>query len=100
MLVMNKEDVFANKLVALLERSGKTNRDIYDVCFFLKKQFPINISIVESRTQLSYKNTVLKCVEILEKKAIAEFYQGLANCLMRSKNNRQNKIFETTPFFY
>jgi len=36
MLVMVKEDMFANKLMAMYERIGKTSRDIYDVYFFAK----------------------------------------------------------------
>ena len=36
MKVMVREDMAANKLVALFERGGQTNRDIYDVWFFLK----------------------------------------------------------------
>jgi predicted nucleotidyltransferase component of viral defense system len=36
MNVMCKEDMFAHKFVAMYERMGKTNRDIYDVHFFLE----------------------------------------------------------------
>ncbi len=34
MLVMVREDMFAHKLMAMLERVGKTSRDIYDVWYF------------------------------------------------------------------
>ncbi|MEK7562207.1 MAG: nucleotidyl transferase AbiEii/AbiGii toxin family protein, partial [Patescibacteria group bacterium] len=34
MLVMVKEDMFANKLMAMYERVGKTSRDVFDVWFF------------------------------------------------------------------
>ena len=40
--------IFANKLVALTERN--TNRDIYDVYFFLKKHWNINENIIKERT--------------------------------------------------
>src|SRR3989304_4220099 len=40
MQVMVVEDMFAHKLMAMYERIGKTNRDIYDVGFFLKFRFP------------------------------------------------------------
>ena len=39
MLVMIKEDMFAHKLVAMLERAKTANRDIYDVWFFLKNNW-------------------------------------------------------------
>lgn len=40
--------IFANKLVALTERN--TNRDIYDVYFFLKKHWDIHEDIIRERT--------------------------------------------------
>jgi domain of unknown function (DUF1814) len=46
--VQNKETIFANKLVALLERF--TNRDIYDVYFFFKNFFDINEKVIFERT--------------------------------------------------
>ena len=46
--VQNKATIFANKLVALIERS--TNRDIYDVYFFFKHLFDINEDVVIERT--------------------------------------------------
>jgi len=39
MKVMVKEDMFAHKLVAASERLGKTNRDLFDVWFFLKNDW-------------------------------------------------------------
>ena len=36
MLVMVKEDMFAHKLMAMIERVGKTSRDIFDVQYFAK----------------------------------------------------------------
>lgn len=79
--VMNKEDVFANKMVALIEREGKTNRDIYDVWFFLKNQWPINKNIVEFRTKISYKNAVLKCIALIEKKSDRGILSGIGELL-------------------
>ena len=86
-LVMNKEDVFAHKLVALIERHGKTNRDIYDVWFFLKNQFPINKTIVEQRTKTGYKNAVLTCISILEKKADRGILSGIGELLDDKQKN-------------
>jgi hypothetical protein len=66
MLVMNKEDMFAHKLVAMHERLGETNRDIYDVCFFSKNNWDINKDIVEQRTKMSYKKFLEVCIKELE----------------------------------
>ncbi len=46
--VQDKATIFANKLVALTERS--TNRDIYDVWFFFKNMFPISEAVIWERT--------------------------------------------------
>src|SRR3989344_6430657 len=54
MLVMIREDMFAHKLMAMHERVGKTSRDIYDVWFFLKNNWPINKEIVEQRSEVSF----------------------------------------------
>ncbi|OGT32971.1 MAG: hypothetical protein A3C44_06460 [Gammaproteobacteria bacterium RIFCSPHIGHO2_02_FULL_39_13] len=81
LLVMNKDDIFANKLVALIEREGKTNRDIYDAWFFLKNQWPINKTIVENRTNNTYKHAVLKCIALIEKKSDRGVLSGIGELL-------------------
>jgi len=58
----DKATIFANKLVALIERN--TNRDIYDVYFFFQNNFPINQKVIFERTG---KNTHDFFSEILEK---------------------------------
>jgi len=67
MKVMVREDMFAHKLVAMYERMGAANRDIYDVWFFLNKDWPINKKIIEERTGVPFKNFLEKCIEALEK---------------------------------
>jgi predicted nucleotidyltransferase component of viral defense system len=62
MLVMIKEDLFANKLVAMHERMGKTVRDMYDVNFFFHKIVQPNVKIIESRTGLAYATFLEKCI--------------------------------------
>ena len=67
MKVMVIEDIFSHKLVAMYERLGKANRDIFDVWYLLKKNFPINKNIVEKRTNMSFREFVKSCIEKLEK---------------------------------
>lgn len=67
MKVMVKEDMVAHKLVALLERQGKTNRDLYDVWFFLENDWPINVEIIKKRTGMNFKDFLLRCINIVEK---------------------------------
>lgn len=49
-LTMPQADLFANKLLALLERKKTANRDIYDIYFFFKKNFPISSAILKQQT--------------------------------------------------
>ena len=66
MQVMIKEDMFANKLVAMHERIGKTNRDIFDVWFFFNNNWDINPKIIENRTQMNFSDFLKKCIDDLE----------------------------------
>lgn len=66
MLVMIKEDMFAHKLVAMLERTKTANRDVYDVWHFLRHNWPINRDIVESRVKIGFEAHLKKCIEFVE----------------------------------
>ena len=77
MLVMVQEDMFAHKLMAMLERIGKTSRDIFDVQYFAKNNWPINRKIVEERSGVSFKGALEKCIAILEKMDNKHILDGL-----------------------
>jgi hypothetical protein len=66
MNVLVRRDMVAHKMVAMFERLGKSNRDIFDVWFFLKNNWPINEKIIEQRTDLSMKQFLQKCITMLE----------------------------------
>ncbi|MEA3493270.1 MAG: nucleotidyl transferase AbiEii/AbiGii toxin family protein [Candidatus Margulisiibacteriota bacterium] len=77
MKVMVKEDMAAHKLVAMSERIGKTNRDIFDVCFFLQHNWPVNKEIVEKRARISFKDFLRKCIHLLEKTSNRNILSGI-----------------------
>lgn len=81
MLVMVQEDMFAHKLMAMLERVGKTSRDIYDVWYFLENNWPINKEIVEKRSGVSFKEALQKCVKEMEKIKDRNLLVGLGELL-------------------
>jgi len=81
MQVMTREDMFAHKLVAMYERMGGANRDIFDVWFFLQKDWSINKEIVEKRTSMSFKDFIQKCVEMLEKLSDRDILAGMGELL-------------------
>ena len=99
MLVMVEEDMFAHKLMAMLERVGKTSRDIYDVWFFLKGNWPINTNIVEKRSGTTFKEALQKCIDQLEKLDNKNILVGLGESLTgKQKDWARAKLKADTIF--
>jgi len=63
--VQDKSTIFANKLVALIERF--TNRDIYDVYFFFQNIFDINEELIFERIWKTKKELFISIKEKLQK---------------------------------
>lgn len=85
--VMVQEDMFAHKLCALLDRNTTANRDIFDCWFFMQRQTPVNIGIVESRMSRSFSKYIQACIEHLESMSDKVLLQGMGE-LMDSKMKR------------
>lgn len=85
MRVMVQRDMFAHKLVAMVERMGKTNRDIYDVWFFLKNRWPINWEIVSLRTNIPTNDFLQKCITALEALSNRNILSGIGELLDEKK---------------
>ena len=99
MLVMVKEDMFANKLMAMVERIGKTSRDIFDVRFFAKNGWEINKTIVEQRAQMPFKDVLAKCIKLLEQMDNKHILDGLGELLTDAqKDSTRAKLKEDTLF--
>lgn len=87
MLVMVKEDMFAHKLMAMYERVGKTSRDVFDVEYFARCNWSINRSIVEARAGLSFKETLEKCIDKIEKLDNKHILDGLGELMSDSQKD-------------
>lgn len=81
MLVMKKEDVAANKLVALTERRGTANRDLYDIWYFLKNNWDYNDEIIETRTGMKTVEYFKKCAAFVEKISERHIMAGMGELL-------------------
>jgi len=81
MQIMVKEDMAAHKLCAMYERIGRTNRDIFDVQFFLAHDWPVNKKIVENRAGMSYKEFLKKSIEVIEKFDDGDVLAGMGELL-------------------
>lgn len=99
MQVMLQEDMFAHKLMAMYERIGKTSRNIFDVNFFAKNNWPINREIVETRSGMSFDETLLQCIAMLEKMDNKHILDGLGELLSDSqKDSMREKLKSDTIF--
>jgi len=87
MLVMVKEDMFAHKLVAMHERLGITNRDIFDVWFFSKNNWGINKEIVEKRIGMPYKKFLKLCIKELEDMDNNNILKGLGELITEKQKD-------------
>lgn len=97
MLSMKKEDMFANKLLALLTRREIACRDIYDIWFMLDGNWDINWDVAKFRTKLGLKTYLRKCLDLLEKKPPKSILRGLGE-LLNNKTKvwvRENLLKET-----
>jgi predicted nucleotidyltransferase component of viral defense system len=81
MLIMVREDMFAHKLVAVLERKKTANRDVYDIWYFLKNRWPINKEIVEKRTGMNFKNHLKECITFVESLSDRNILSGMGELL-------------------
>ena len=99
MLVMLQEDMFAHKLMAMIERIGKTSRDIFDVQYFAKNNWPINRKIVEERSGLSLKGALEKAIGQLEAMDNKHILDGLGELLTEpQKDSARAKLKADTIF--
>jgi len=99
MLVMAKEDMAAHKLCAMYERISKTNRDIFDVQFFLAHDWPVNKKIVENRLGMPYKEFLKKSIEIMGKFNNRDILAGMGELLTeKQKDWARAKLKSETLF--
>jgi len=99
MQVMVKEDMAAHKLCAMYERIGKTNRDIFDVHFFLSNDWSVNKKIVEDRMGVSYAEFVKKCIEGLEKLDDSNILSGMGELLTDKQKSWAKAMLKSEALF-
>ncbi|RJR13798.1 nucleotidyl transferase AbiEii/AbiGii toxin family protein [Candidatus Parcubacteria bacterium] len=99
MRVMVREDMFAHKLCAMYERIGKTNRDIFDVWYFLQNEWPVNKKIVEERTGMSFKEFLQKCIDLLEKMSDQNILSGMGELLDAKQKDWARAKLRTETIF-
>ncbi|MDI9348299.1 MAG: nucleotidyl transferase AbiEii/AbiGii toxin family protein [Methylacidiphilales bacterium] len=100
MKVMVQEDMFAHKLVAMIERiERQINRDIYDVWYFAKQRWEINRGIVESRSKISFKETLQKATSLLEAYDNKNILKEIGELLSESEKDYCRKKLKSDVIF-
>jgi predicted nucleotidyltransferase component of viral defense system len=99
MSVMIMRDMLAHKLVAMTERLGTTNRDIFDVWFFLQNNWPINREIVERRTRLPFADFLQHCIEKLEVMSNQNLLAGMGELLDQKQKSWVKEKLRTETIF-
>lgn len=97
MKVMVKPDMFAHKLCALLDRNMLTNRDVFDVYYFLNQRTPVNKMIVEERMNMPFEEYLDKCITRIGKIPSKSLLNGIGELVDNKMKNfvRQGMKTET-----
>lgn len=83
MQVMVKPDMFAHKLCALLDRNTLTNRDVFDIYYFLNDKTPVNKAIVESRMNMPFETYLDQCISRIESLRPETLLNGIGELVNR-----------------
>lgn len=85
MFVAKKDYLFASKLLALTLRNETAMRDIYDIHYFAKSNWDINVEIIKERTGKTTKEYLADCVSFVEKVKDNQMLQGLGELVDSEK---------------
>ena len=84
MLVMNRSAMVAGKLLALATRTKIANRDIFDIWYFLKNNWEIDINVIENKSGLKTKEIIKMAINRVEKIKNNQILFGLGDLLNNS----------------
>ena len=81
--VMDRADMVANKLMALLERKKFANRDLFDVWYFLQSVdfMKINYKLIETRSGLDPEQLWSRILDRINTKAKGNLLQGMGELI-------------------
>lgn len=100
MLVMKKEDMAANKLLALLTRREFASRDMFDLWFFLKNYWHINAEIIKEKANLSLEEALEKAIKMVRDVSKNQLLRGIGEFIdNKQKVFVKEKLQEELIFF-
>lgn len=66
MKVMALEYMFTHKLMAILDRSSLTNRDVFDTWFYMNKRLMLKKSVLDARLDCPLDEYLGRCIEAVQ----------------------------------
>jgi len=81
MLVMKKDDASAGKLAALITRKRFASRDMFDMWFFLKNNWPIDDKVLKEKTGFSLNQALEEAQKRIKDIKKTELLAGLGDLL-------------------
>ena len=81
MLVMKKDDASAGKLAALITRKRFASRDMFDMWFFLKNNWPIDEEVLKEKTGFSLNQALEEAQKRIKDIKKTELLAGLGDLL-------------------
>lgn len=85
MLAGKRDYLFASKLAALTSRRLLAMRDIYDIWFFAKNNWDIDVEVIKARTGKTIKEHLSDCITVIEAVKDNEILRGLSELLPSEK---------------
>ena len=96
---MVKEDIFANKLMALTTRKKPANRDVFDTWFLLKEHWDVNWELVEKKSLMKKEKFIKTCVTYLEHWLQEAILSGMGELLdNKTKEWAKKNLIKDTIF--
>jgi len=90
---MKISDMFAHKLVALLDRKEIADRDIFDCWWFMNRQTPVKTAMIEELTQKTYSDYMQECINAMKNLPKRSLLYGLGELLEQEmKTFVRNKL--------
>lgn len=100
MKVMTRDDMFANKLVALLGRKTTASRDIFDLHYFFSQNWDINEKSIKQRTGKSLDRYLKDCLEFIEKFNNKDILHGLGELVDEKQKDWVRKNLKKDLIFF
>jgi predicted nucleotidyltransferase component of viral defense system len=100
MFVAKKDYLFANKLLALTLRNETAMRDIYDIHYFAKSNWDINVEVIKERTGKVTREYLADCVAFIEEVKDNQMLQGLGELVDNEKEKAWIRIHLKTDTIF